>query len=124
MFRVSGRKFIKTLYLFLMKNYFIGFNVSGFLFLGLHSFGQFAPSIGITGTTAIYKDSSAFVAWANAGNIIRGLQDISTPSNGYTNVGDSASAFGMAGTGVVSLGDGGSAILRGSPAIVIAGARL
>lgn len=95
-----------------MKNYIIGFNVSGFLFLGLNSFAQFAPSIGITGTTAIYKDSSAFVGWASAGNVTRGLQDISTPSNGYTNVGDSASAFGMAGTGVVSLGDGGSAILQ------------
>jgi hypothetical protein len=74
---------------------------------------QFAPPVGQIGTTAIYKDSSAFVSWASSGIVEFGYQDISLPSNGYANVGDSSSAFGVAGTsGVVSLGDGGYAIMQ------------
>jgi hypothetical protein len=61
----------------------------------------------------MYKDSSAFIGWANNCNIVRGLQDISSPANGYANVGDNLSALGIAGTtGIVSLGDGGLAILQ------------
>lgn len=74
---------------------------------------QFAPPVGQAGTTALFKDSSAFVAWASAGKLVRGLQNIANPSLGYVNVGDSASAFGIADlTGVVSLGDGGYEILQ------------
>ena len=80
---------------------------------------QFAPPFGHEGNTAMYKDSSAFVAWANKCNIIRGFQDISNQSLGYTNVGDSSFAIGQAGTnGVVSLGDGGVAILEFSSPIM------
>lgn len=75
-------------------------------------FSQFAPSVGQLGTTAIYKDSSVFVSWANQSIITRGLQDISVPASGYANVGDSLSACGVAGAnGVASLGDGGVAVL-------------
>jgi hypothetical protein len=67
----------------------------------------------------MYKDSSAFVAWANKCNVVRGFQDISNQSLGYTNVGDSSLAIGPAGTnGVVSLGDGGVAILEFSSPIM------
>ncbi len=77
------------------------------------------PPVGHEGTTAMYKDSSAFVAWANKCNVIRGFQDISNQSLGYTNVGDSSLAIGLAGTnGVVSLGDGGVAILEFSSPIL------
>ncbi|MBK6985478.1 MAG: T9SS type A sorting domain-containing protein [Bacteroidetes bacterium] len=80
---------------------------------------QFAPPVGQEGTTAMYKDSSAFVAWANKCNVVRGFQDISNQSLGYTNVGDSSLAIGQAGTnGVVSLGDGGVAILEFSSPIL------
>lgn len=80
---------------------------------------QFAPPVGHEGNTAMYKDSSAFVAWANKCKIIRGFQDISNQSLGYTNVGDSSLAIGLAGTnGVVSLGDGGVAILEFSSPIM------
>lgn len=76
------------------------------------SFCQFAPPAGQTGTTAMYKDSSAFIAWVTGCTIIRGYQDISDTSLGFASFGDSTSAFGIAGTtGIVSLGDGGSAIL-------------
>jgi hypothetical protein len=80
---------------------------------------QFVPPVGHEGTTAMYKDSSAFVAWANKCNVVRGFQDISNQSLGYTNVGDSSLAIGLAGTnGVVSLGDGGVAILEFSSPIL------
>ncbi|MES2764150.1 MAG: T9SS type A sorting domain-containing protein [Bacteroidota bacterium] len=95
-----------------MKQFFL-VSVCTALFLSLDCFAQFAPPVGQPGTTAMYKDSSAFVSWAKGCQIIRGLQDISSPGTGYANVGDSASAFGIAGTtGVVSLGDGGQAIVQ------------
>ncbi len=85
----------------------------GLCFTGLMTHAQFAPPVGQPGTTAMHKDSSAFVNWANAGNLVRGYQDISAHGSGFTNVGDSASAFGHAGTtGVVSLGDGGYCTLQ------------
>lgn len=75
-------------------------------------FAQFPPAAGQAGTTAIYKDSTAIVAWASGCEIIRGWQNISDTSLGKTDVGDSSMATGAAGTnGVVSLGDGGIAIL-------------
>jgi hypothetical protein len=88
-------------------------------FLSFKLRAQFAPSVGQVGTTAIFKDSSVFVSWANTCKVIRGLQDISTPSSGYADVGDSSLAIGPAGTnGVVSLGDGGEAILQFNSPIV------
>jgi hypothetical protein len=71
---------------------------------------QFAPPVGQAGSTAMYKDSSAFVAWASACKITRGLQDISNTSSGYATVGDSSSGVNIADGNVVSLGDGGYAI--------------
>src|SRR6185437_8157137 len=71
---------------------------------------QFAPPEGQTGSTAMYKDSSAFVAWASSCKITRGLKDISNSSSGYATVGDSSSGINIADGNVVSLGDGGYAI--------------
>ncbi len=83
------------------------------LFASQVAFSQFAPPVGQAGTTAMHKDSSAFVDWANASVVNRGYQDISNTSLGYANVGDETMALGVAGAnGVVSLGDGGSAILQ------------
>jgi len=71
----------------------------------------YAPPAGQPGTTAMHKDSSAFINWVSGCNVIRGYQDISNTSLGYANAGDSSMAFGIAlSNGVVSLGDGGSAI--------------
>jgi hypothetical protein len=83
------------------------------LFASQMAFSQFAPPVGQAGTTAMYKDSSAFIDWAHAGVVNRGYQDISNTSLGYANVGDETMALGVAGAnGVVSLGDGGSIILQ------------
>ena len=68
---------------------------------------------------AIHKDSNAFVNWAVQGTITRGYQDISNTSLGYTTVGDGSNATGKAGeNGVVSLGDGGSAVLLFQKAVM------
>ncbi len=88
-------------------------SLSCLLVSGQHSFAQFAPGVGQAGTTAMFKDSSAFVGWATKCSITRGFQDISAGSGPYASVGDSTSAYGKAGTtGVVSLGDGGIATLQ------------
>lgn len=84
-----------------------------FLFLiPFSAIAQFASPAGQSGSTAIYKDSSVFVGWAKGCTVVRGYQDIFNPAPGYASVGDSSSALGIAGlNGVVSLGDGGYAIL-------------
>lgn len=102
-----------------MKQLFIALSTLSLCFLSFKLRAQFAPSVGQVGTTAIFKDSSVFVSWANTCRVIRGLQDISTPSADYADVGDSSLAIGPAGTnGVVSLGDGGEAILQFNTPIV------
>lgn len=81
-----------------------------FLILAQFVFAQFAPPVGQAGTTAIYKDSSAFIAWANFCVLQRGLQDISNSAGPKATVGDSSKATGIADNGIVSLGDAGIAI--------------
>lgn len=84
-----------------------------FLFCSSAAFAQYAPGVGVAGTTAMKSDSSAFVAWATGSHVQPGYQDISNASLGYANVGDSTSVIGIGGTsGIVSLGDGGNAIVR------------
>lgn len=74
-------------------------------------FAQFAPQVGFAGTTAMHKDSAVFVNWAKGCTISRGWQDIADTALGKTQVGDETYVPGKAGNGVVSLGDGGSAVM-------------
>ncbi len=79
----------------------------------LFASAQFCDAAGTAGSTAIYKDSNLFVAWATDCTVQRGLRNAADATLGYASVGDSSMATGAAGTnGVVSLGDGGIAILR------------
>ena len=80
------------------------------------SYGQYPPPPGYTGSTAIYKDSSVFYAWAKHCNVIRGYVNIAdttfeVDSTNKASYGDSTMAIGIADGEVVSLGDGGSATL-------------
>lgn len=71
----------------------------------------YAPPVGQLGTSAMHKDSSAFIGWVTACLISRGYQDLSNTSLGFASVGDSSMAYGKAqSNGIVSLGDGGSAV--------------
>ena len=72
---------------------------------------QYAPGAGIQGTTAIHKDSSVFVNWATNCSVRIGQEDISNPQSNLASAGDSSMAVGLPGSGIVSLGDGGEAIL-------------
>lgn len=71
----------------------------------------YAPPVGVAGTTAIHKDSSIFIKWAQSCTIQRGWIDISDTSLGKANVGNEIDVLGIADmTSVLSLGDGGEAI--------------
>jgi hypothetical protein len=73
---------------------------------------QFAPCVGLPGTTAIAKDSSVFKAWASGYKASLGWLDIANKNLGKPTIGDNISPIGLAGTnGVLSLGDRGEAIL-------------
>ncbi|MCC6251153.1 MAG: T9SS type A sorting domain-containing protein [Bacteroidia bacterium] len=85
------------------------------LFLSLLSssaLAQFPGPVGTAGCTAIHKDSSIFIGWATGCQVNRGYQNIANPSQGFASTGDSTMALGKAdGVQVVSLGDGGWAVL-------------
>lgn len=72
---------------------------------------QFPGPVGTLGTTAMHTDSSAFIAWGTHCKVTRGYQDISNTSLGFTSVGDSSMVIGKADGSIVSLGDGGIAIV-------------
>lgn len=84
-----------------------------FIFVLINSvaLAQFPGPVGSIGTTAMHKDSSAFVAWGKMCKVTRGHQDISNTSLGYASAGDSSFVQSKADGGIVSLGDGGRAIV-------------
>ncbi|MCX7729403.1 MAG: T9SS type A sorting domain-containing protein [Bacteroidia bacterium] len=83
-----------------------------FAILSFTGLAQFAGPVGSNNTTAIHKDSSVFVSWATQCTVVRGWKNIADTTLGKVTYGDSSKAIGKAdGTGVVSLGDGGYAIL-------------
>ena len=81
-------------------------------------FGQFHAAPGSTNTSAMHKDSIAFVAWAKTCTVTRGWQDASNTSLGTATVGIDDNGTLKAGVNpIVSLGDGGIAILTFSNSI-------
>ena len=94
-----------------LKNKFLIPFILLFGFCPIIGFPQFAPAAGDPGTTAIHMDSSIFVNWATNCSIIIGQEDISNPQSVLASAGDSTMAIGAPGNGVVSLGDGGYAVL-------------
>ena len=83
------------------------------------SMAQFAPPAGQEGSTAINADSSVFVNWATGCSIERGLRRIDKPNLGYASYGSEEDALGKADdTLVVSLGDGGVAVLTFASPII------
>ncbi|RUT68911.1 T9SS C-terminal target domain-containing protein [Flavobacterium cupreum] len=72
---------------------------------------SYAPAAGQAGSTAIAKSSTVFKGWATGINVVRGPQDIANPTGPLASTGDPTAALGGTSTGVVCLGDGGSATL-------------
>ncbi len=91
-----------------MRYFYLGLMLFSF---ALTSKGQFAPQAGVMGTSAIHKDSNVFVNWATGCTLNRGWQNISDTTMGKAQVGDETYVPGQAGNGIVSLGDGGVAII-------------
>ena len=80
---------------------------------------QFPGPAGTPGSTAIHRDSSILINWAKSIELDLGPQDITDTESPLVSTGDGAFALGPAdGDGIVSLGDGGSAILSFDPPIV------
>jgi hypothetical protein len=90
-----------------------------FLILTFSNYAQFAPAAGQSGTTAIAYDSSIIVDWALGIQVNRGFVQISDTN--LTHEGSNKASFGMpeyalgptigGSEHVVSLGDGGTAII-------------
>ena len=72
---------------------------------------QFDGPANQPGSKAIYKDDLSFVAWATGATVTRGLQDIAVKNNTFASAGVEANVSGIADNSIVSLGDGGSAIV-------------
>ena len=91
----------------LLKLFFISLLLCSTLSMQAQSY---APAAGQSNSTAMRRDSSAFKSWATTCSVIRGLQDVSTPSLGTASAGEPSLACGASDiNGIVSLGDGGSA---------------
>ncbi len=89
-----------------------------FLFFLLYSYLAYAQYDGVVGTEgckAIHCKDKRIVSWADNCKIIRAYQDIAKPENGFVNYGNEQNALGAVSdsdaTDVVSLGDGGIAVL-------------
>lgn len=61
---------------------------------------------------AIHADSNIFIGWANSSEVIRGLTQINRPDLGFASFGNDHDATGKADNIIVSLGDGGAAVLQ------------
>lgn len=80
--------------------------------ISLNLMAQYPPPAGVEGTTAIHKDSSVFVAWASECQVQSGYINIDSPDSGYVNYGETENAIGAPSSFIISLGDGGEAILQ------------
>lgn len=87
------------------------------LILSVKAEAQFAPQVGLSGSTAVHKSSSSIKSWATECTVQKGYLDIADKSAGYTTTGDSSSALGIADGEVISLGDSGIATVQFSQAI-------
>jgi hypothetical protein len=75
--------------------------------------GTFPPQVGEPGSDAIHKDSTCFRDWAISCTVSRGFRQINLPDSGYADAGSPVYATGKSNLPqVVSLGDGGVAILQ------------
>lgn len=88
-----------------------------FCFTAGSVFSQYPPAAGLPGSTAISADSSVWIAWASECTVIRGPVDISGQTAGFADFGADTAATGSPDLNVVSLGDGGVAVVRFYPPV-------
>ncbi|MCB0480347.1 MAG: T9SS type A sorting domain-containing protein [Flavobacteriales bacterium] len=73
--------------------------------------GSFDGGVGTTGCKAIHADSSVIKSWGSKCDVSRGFKDIANPNEGKVNFGQATNGIGKVDNQVVSLGDGGSAVV-------------
>lgn len=78
---------------------------------------QFSDAAGKPGSTAISVDDAVIVDWASGCAVQRGLMHSADSTLGYASYGKESNACGKADMSVVSLGDGGQAVLTFSSPI-------
>lgn len=81
---------------------------------------SYAPAPGQNGSTAISKDSAIIQGWAISCAVTRGYKQIDHPEYGFVDFGNESNGTGPAegnSLDIVSLGDGGSAVLAFNPPI-------
>lgn len=91
-----------------MKNIFIA---AAFLSANFLMAQSYAPQAGVAGSTAIPANSSLFKSWATGATVLRGYQQINSTVSAVANAGVDTNAIGPSNGSIVSLGDGGNAIL-------------
>lgn len=90
-----------------------------FAVIAKNGMAQFPPAAGLPGSTAIHGDSSCFISWAIEAKAQIGYKQYNLPDSGFAEVGSNASVIGAARqNGVLSLGDGGWALLKFNPPII------
>jgi hypothetical protein len=92
----------------------LSFSITALFFFQFLKAQSFAPAPGYSGSTAIHKDSSIFLSWANGIEFQRGFLDISNKSLGLASFGEAENALFQAegnSIDVVSFGDSGIAVL-------------
>jgi hypothetical protein len=96
----------------MLKNYRYLIIIISILLQVTSVYGQYAPAAGITGSTAIHKDSTIFIAWGSVCETNRGWINCMDTTLGKVDFGSNENAAGKADGSVVSLGDNGSATLQ------------
>lgn len=82
-----------------------------FIFFAGGVTAQFAPQAGVPGSTAIHANDKRLIAWGTTCKVERGWLDIADTSQGKVTLGEEAYGIGKADNKIVSLGDGGSAVI-------------
>ena len=72
---------------------------------------QYAPQVGVSGSTAIHAGSPSFHGWATGCVVHRGYIDIANPNAGLVTSGTDANGIGSVDNSIISLGDSGVALL-------------
>lgn len=72
---------------------------------------QYAPQVGVSGSTAIHAGSPSFHGWATGCVVHRGYIDIADPNAGLVTSGSDANGIGSVDNSIISLGDSGVALL-------------
>ncbi|MBI1305617.1 MAG: T9SS C-terminal target domain-containing protein [Bacteroidetes bacterium] len=78
-------------------------------------YAQFDPAGGEPGSLSVKRDDPSLIAWATSVSIQRGLQQINDSALGFADAGTPDEGKGAADGRVVSLGDGGIALLEFDP---------